>query len=528
MKRTAVAGLALTLALVAPATPVPAQASFLSPITPNPPAAVAIPSATSPGPTGTGDGVDDTAQLQSTIDALASAGGGTVDLRAGIYDISIRPGTTGTNRYALSVPSNVRLRGAAGLTTTMRLAAGQGNYYAIIRTPSNSHDVALQGFVVDGNSAGNPVAAVADVTSQPRIALITSGPRIDVRDMTFRNILGVQVVALYSSDASVVGNTFSAIGGGTVNFDHSSIYTRGDRALVQDNNLESLNGAGTFGVRTAIEIHNSDQTVTGNTIDGYLKGINATGAGAGSVSRRQLYDDNHLTNIGLGLYLWSTNSAGTADLADVEIRHNTFSINADGWLSSGMGSQTVLLGIATHPKNNQPIENLAIHHNSITFTNDSQTRNNVNYLWDSMAAGISFWSDGTVSPAPAVRNVDVHDNQINNPLSAGIWANMPITGTVEIVNNTITNPGRNNRLDKAWTSTVIPYVAEFRSGIHLGSTNQNIAVTDTGVVMTDPAIALHAGVTARAACGGTSTATGTTLTGSTAPRHDLHSCWTIT
>ncbi|MGD7708258.1 hypothetical protein [Microlunatus sp. Y2014] len=521
---TIIAGAALSLG----GTTLPATADAV-PVSPVLPAPVSIPSTVIPGPTGVNDGVDDTADLQAAINAAAAGGGGTVLLSAGQYDLSIPAGTTGTDRVALTLPSKVRLLGSADAGTTFRLAAGQGNYYAVMRTPAGSSDVAIENFVVDANSAGNPVTTEADLTGQPRLVWITSGQRVEARGMRFANTLGTQVLSLYSTDTTIVDNDFVNVGGGSVNFDHSSIYTRGDRTLVSGNVLESLHGPGTFGVRTAIEIHNSDQTVINNTVSGFLKGINATGAGLGSVSYRQLYADNHLIDVGLGMYLWSTSSAGTASLHEVEVRDNTITINADGWRSSGMGSYTVLLGIGTHPANDSPISELLIQQNTITFTNDTITRDDVSYLYDSMAAGISLWRNETAAtaPAPALSNVTIRDNEIVNPLSAGIWSNTPLLGESQLSGNIITNPGRNNRLDKPWTSGVIIYQPDFRSGVYLKTGNQTLAVSGTQVIIDDPTIALHAGVTAPAACNGTNSASTTTIVGSSAPLHDLNPCWSV-
>lgn len=101
-----------------------------------------------------GNGVtDDTAAIQSALDAAEAAGGGTVVLSAGTYIVS----SSGTaSDGALRVGSNVTLAGAGMGDTTIKLRDGSsGDVTGIVRTHSGdvTHDVVIRDLTIDGNSA---------------------------------------------------------------------------------------------------------------------------------------------------------------------------------------------------------------------------------------------------------------------------------------------------------------------------------------------------------------------------------------
>ncbi|MGD7708257.1 glycosyl hydrolase family 28-related protein [Microlunatus sp. Y2014] len=490
------------------------------------------------------DGQDDTLTIQAAIDAAASNGGGTVRLDPGTYDLSIiTHGTEREDRTSLRMRSGVRLMGAGQGRTVLRLADSQGNYWAIFDSDRHAvtTDIGLSDFTLDQNTTGNPITAASDIYGdpiQPRyVARFYEGGRVLVERSTFTDLSSGNTLSFNPfnsdqppsiTDVMVRSNRFTDVGGGTVDFDHSTIYTRGDRMAVIGNEFVSRHGAGTLNARTAIEIHNSDQTITDNRVTGYAKAMNVTGYGL--TNHRQLVARNTMTDVGMGMYVWSQQRTVPMEpLRDVEIADNTITINVDGWNQSRVG--VVSAGILGHPGNNTLMTDIWIHDNTVTYVNDAITRDDRTKLYDSMAAGVGFWNYERFP----VQNITITDNEITNPLSAGVWTNTAIIGTSTIQGNVITNPGRNNRLDKVWPEPLtVPYQAWYRSGIALDVDASSLlgtrragklTVKDNRVILTDTTIDVHAGVTSTNSWLRTALAIGNSLTGSDAPLSDLGFGW---
>jgi Ca2+-binding RTX toxin-like protein len=105
-----------------------------------------------------GDGTDDRAAIQAALDAAANAGGGTVVLSAGVYDLTGTPGNASLG--CLQIRSNTTLEGAGmeinGGGTVLRLMDGySGGITGIIRTPVKqvTDNVVIKDLTIDGNRA---------------------------------------------------------------------------------------------------------------------------------------------------------------------------------------------------------------------------------------------------------------------------------------------------------------------------------------------------------------------------------------
>lgn len=103
---------------------------------------------------------DQTALIQSALDAAAAAGGGRVTLSAGTFDII---GTGTASDGALRIGSDTDFEGAGQGSTILRLADGSGSVTGIVRTDSGqalpdgsfatTSNVTISGLTIDGNSA---------------------------------------------------------------------------------------------------------------------------------------------------------------------------------------------------------------------------------------------------------------------------------------------------------------------------------------------------------------------------------------
>jgi hypothetical protein len=304
------------------------------------------------------DSKDDTKAIQKAIDAMAERGGGNVFFAPGTYDVSIRRDLV--KAQALIARSNLRLAPSSDAGATIRLANNQGNYEAIIsaddfQTPLN--DFVMRGLTFDLNGQNNPVSPPKDPNDPDNVEDFRGGinqrmafgtytsQRIRINGCRFINSQGPWILGLNgdegsASDIEVINSRFENVGGGDVDYDHSSIYTNGPRTRIANNVFISRNGAGTKGARTAIEIHQLDQIVTGNVIKGYTVGMNVVGDQE-TGGERQLYRNNTIENVNVGFLIWSYREqqpAGQPALRDIRIDNNTVRINADDWLKANLVS----------------------------------------------------------------------------------------------------------------------------------------------------------------------------------------------
>lgn len=110
----------------------------------------------------TATATEQTAAIQTALDAVAGHSGGVVALSAGTFTIA--PGTRPQDG-ALKVGSNTEFHGAGLGVTVLKLADGTASVTGIVRTTSGravsdgtvttTHDVYVHDLTIDGNKAGN-------------------------------------------------------------------------------------------------------------------------------------------------------------------------------------------------------------------------------------------------------------------------------------------------------------------------------------------------------------------------------------
>ena len=383
--------------------------------------------------------VDDTKAIQSAIDSAAKNGGGTVFFPAGTYKVLIQPQAS----RALTIDKNVVLRGEDYQKSVIKLGDRQVNYSAILAGSAMDQDLSnfsLQHLTIDANSAANPIDSEQSFKQdKDRFVLrIYAGNNIRVENCRFTNIKDINVLTINNdqlvSDIVIQNNHFDGIGGGSFDHDHSTIYIHGKRSLIAQNTFASSNGSGTYGARTAIEIHGDEHRVINNRISGYTYGINATGVA--SSSKNQSIEGNTITGAHTGILLWSYLVKGqqvAPGLENLSINRNQIEIDVAGWRKLWGNSPNQ--GIALEPDSNAPIKGLRITNNKIEFRNFKD----VGKSSDTLAAGIVLWR----SKAPQVgsERVAIAQNTIHNPLASGIYIAMPIQ-QLEVAQNTIFNSGQ--------------------------------------------------------------------------------------
>jgi hypothetical protein len=403
-----------------------------------------------------GDGLtDDTRAIQSTIDTIAAKGGGTIFFPLGTYKVLIQPQTS----RALTIHPNITLKGEGVQKSIIKLGDRQGNYESLLSgalVSSNLSNFSLQQLTIDANATQNPIESEQSFKSiQDRFVLrVYVGRNIRVENCRFTNIKNINVLTLNNdqlvSDVVIQNNRFDQIGGGTFDHDHSTLYVHGKRSLIAHNIFLSTNGPGTYGARTAIEIHGDQHQVLNNQISGYTYGINATGVA--SSSKNQRIEGNTITGVHTGILLWSFLFEGQPSrpgLENLTIHHNQIDLDVMGWRK--LWGDSPNQGIALEPNSNAPIQGLNITHNKIEFHHLKDAGRQT----DNLAAGVVLWR--YKAPNVLSEKIAIAQNEIRSSLSAGVYIAMPIQ-QLQVTQNRFINGGQGQ----------YPFHPHYRSSLVMG------------------------------------------------------------
>jgi Pectate lyase superfamily protein len=432
--------------------------------------------------------VDDTQAIQAAIDSAHNNGGGTIFFPAGTYRILIQPNAS----RALTIYKNVVFKGEGYQRSVIRLGDRLGNYSAILAGSALSSDLSnfsLQQLTIDASSDTNPVDSEQSFKQdKDRFVLrIYSGKNIRIENCRFTNIKDINVLTINNdrlvSDIIVQNNRFDGIGGGTFDHDHSTIYIHGKRSLIAQNTFVSRSGPGTYGARTAIEIHGDGHRVISNRISGYTYGINATGVA--SSSKNQRIEGNIITGAHSGILLWSYLVEGqqaTPGLENLSIDRNQIDIDVAGWRK--LWGDSPNQGIALEPDSNAPIKGLKITNNKIEFRNVKDAGQSS----DTLAAGIVLWR--YKAPQVGSENIAIAQNTIRNPLASGIYIAMPVQ-QLEVVQNSIFNAGQGQ----------YPFHPHYRSGLIIGlSSVSTVQIQRNQFIDSQPQPTMTAGMLWQGTC----------------------------
>ena len=390
-----------------------------------------------------GNGIaDDTKAIQAAIDATSKAGGGTVFFPRGTYKVSINR----SKSYAINIRGKITLQGVDNKQSIIKLAAKQSNYAAMLAgeyLDSDLSDFAMYDLAIDGNGPQNPITAESELTEKyMRYSVrVYVGSRINIERCRFLNQNNVNVITLNNSgndvkDGAIKNNIFELIGGGKIDYDHSTIYAHGERIEVANNYFSSRHGAGTNGARTAIEIHGDEYTVKNNVITGFSNGMNITGVA--SSSNNQVITNNLIKEAQSGIVIWSYFSFGNTTnpaLSNCTIASNKISLNIDGWRR--LWGDAPGGGITLEANSDAPIKDLNIINNEISFAKLSSSGR----VTDNLTNGIQLWRNA--APNVLSENIRIIGNKITGSLAAGIYVFMPIK-VGEISQNNILNPGKSD------------------------------------------------------------------------------------
>jgi Pectate lyase superfamily protein len=411
-----------------------------------------------------GDGItDDRAAIQSAIDAARDAGGGEVLLPAGTYRVTLAAKIPNENalRRVFTVYPNVHIRGATRDSSIIRLADNQDGYGSIFSGKTFGADVTgfeLRSLTVDQNTTNNPVNTLSDVAineqdfseSKIRAALwVATGKNMIVQGCRFTDIKAIWTIFMAGNTERVEAITISDnlienVGGGNLDFDTSQIYTEtnGVQSRISNNTIVSRNDgqAGSLGLRTGIEVHGDNIVVEGNTIRGFLTGLNL---GSSWTAKNNTVRNNRFENINSGVVLWadaiSIKPPPDIVMRDIVIANNSFAVDVVGWQTVPLGKDATYAAVRLEQQgaNDRQLENIEISGNTINFINIAGTNHENG---DRYSAGIHYNRGWQSNPNNLTSNLKIVGNTIKDSPAMGIYVNAPIKNA-EINNNTIINPG---------------------------------------------------------------------------------------
>jgi hypothetical protein len=411
---------------------------------------------------------DDRAAIQSALDDAGT--GGSVYFPPGTYRLATA--TLSGDRILKSYPGQT-LFGDGRYASLLKVGNSFGDYKTVIGLAADGTHCGRWTFTamgIDQNSDNGNAMNIASYATYPRMGIrmsVTTGSgsansAITVSDAAFLNSDSLNTVYIAAQVLDISRTHFINQGGpvGTGSHDHSSIYTTttiaGGTQTVVGNTFLGVAGSG--GSRTAIETHSGVQTVTGNSISGYLKGMNLTGWWSivtDGVSCTNNAISGCLFGINWWSYYYSPLTSGTA-VRNVNISNNTISINRDLW--SGLsGLSAYGCGILLDGGNDAPTEGLVINHNQITYLPSVATPPANDYN----SSGIRLIISSTTAE---VTELQIRGNTIKNPIAAGIFLSCVIK-VGDVSDNTTINP---------WASSNAAISTTYRAGIVIQGTISDV------------------------------------------------------
>lgn len=413
----------------------------------------------------TGDGkTDDRLAIQAAIDAVSKSGGGTVFFPEGTYLVSA-PYRGKDSQAQISAASEVTLEGAGMYRSIVKIADNQGAWAALFGC-SRVDKFTMRNLGVDANGSTNKCVpnkpgGNGDNCTHILVRLVNS-TNVTIQKCHFYNHSGVWVIICWAgSNLTVDSCIMDRIGGFTVDFDHSTIYTDNDGPVTISNNIfSSKDGPGTLGARTALEIHGSNQKIINNTITGFRYAINVcTGKGSGSTGNQE-YIGNRITGVGSCFVFWSMTAAGLDGLL---FQDNILEVDVNGWKNMYAGEHRSMFQTSSA---RGPVKNLVIRHNSLNYKGSEGYG-----IASNLHAGMWLGAiPGTKSVLP-ISLLTITDNTISNSTGAGIAL---VTDVVDakISGNTIINPGR----------ALSGLNEKYASGIYLEGNMKNVVLDNNTLI----------------------------------------------
>jgi len=328
----------------------------------------------------------------------------------------------------LSLPAGTALRGRA----TLKVANGSAPYDSVISSTS-CNGCQISEITIDANVANNPIADVTEIYAHARPEFVLFGDDLSFRGVTVMNSSAINSIVATGSRVVVEDSTFKAIGDDPhhIVHDHSTLYLTGSQILVRGNRFTATARDSPAGV-TAIETHDTGQSIADNTIVDFTNGINVTGVSNGD-SEAGVVSGNAIKGALHCITLWSrayrAHSTGYG-INGLVVSGNSCRVNQLSYTRQPDASSTS--GIVVEAGASLPVANLMISNNVVVFDLELASRPG-----NTASIGLGWWSVNHQTAA----NVSIENNILDNAPVAGIRVAVGSAVGLEIRNNTIRNAG---------------------------------------------------------------------------------------
>jgi|GEM_PF-6969280 len=383
-----------------------------------------------------GDGVtDDTAALQAALDALEDGQG--LYIPAGTYLIA----PTNTTDYILRITTErIAIFGESRETSIIKIKDGVGPYWGILGSQVKAVHWEVRDLGFDHNQQNNPMPSDAEYWRPTLRYTVSSfpGPADTVCIDTIDVLNCDSVVSLYFPQG-VVSDTERAPRTNITVTNSRWLRCDSQSSAAYDYDQSYINIAGELlnvhgcifeGARwekapkTAIEVHGTTVSVTGNTISRFQVGINLTGMSWGGTDRGLTFSGNSIEASRFGVTIWS-GKQGSVDPVDpvgadrLLVVGNTITMRPDLYpaaYTQPIGSAIVFYAF----RNSLDAASIAILDNVITY-GDGITipalRSGTPSLY---AAAIAFPTSGSTGTKPATAQLEISGNTVRHAPFAGL------------------------------------------------------------------------------------------------------------
>lgn len=343
--------------------------------------------------------------INAAITAAAAASG----------EVFVPPGTWWVKPDAsnwIKTQSNVALHLSPGATIKVR--ADTGNYPQLISGVTESTPTVnvriYGGGIIDQNAAGNTGADVLVAAGKYQFGILFYNiTGLTIEDVTL-NYDGINAVVAHGADVRITNARFNFARGASTNpaYDSSAIYSTAPYTIVSDCTFVAADTSKPGG---AVEVHNYNAVVTGNTIYAFGTGVFVTTPSQGQATNpwsQMVIADNSITKCRWGVSLWSY--VGHV-MRNVTVSGNTIAVDQ---VYHDMPSFSGI-SLNYNSTDTGDFDTVAIIGNTVSFVDDNRTQT-------SAAVALSEYLDAGIALMPKgnVYNVTVTGNVVRNAPYSGI------------------------------------------------------------------------------------------------------------
>jgi len=359
--------------------------------------------------------------------ACASPGSNTVSIPSGIFVVN-------PHVSPITVCSGMTITG----TGTIQVASGAGDDNTIFApsTPStNVSNFTLEDITIDQNADANSTSTIGSAAGHAQSILqIFAGSNITVRNIkaSVSGVNSIDINGVSVSGVVVTANHFVFHKQpAQPAFDNSTIYIDGTNFTVSDNLFSSTLSESAV---TAIEVHSGTGSISGNVISFYQNGMNVVD------TKHSQITGNIITSGQFGILLWALSSG----MDGTTVTGNSINLNnVDRGVPTSGG-----IALAYDDSARGAHSSLSITSNLVVCQPEPRPRpvsGDVNY-------GIGLQALGSLTNAVVANNI------VMNAPVRGVKVGVVVpslASNIQVVNNTIVNPGSNADPSAAWYDAAI-------------------------------------------------------------------------